>query len=127
MKGRAISVGMGIVDNDGFEIEVCVNIELTAKAITETTRKTTTGRRVTTEIYDRLTEAEIYKQEKEHKEKEKADKKKNTDKKKEKDNARRERAKELADAQKKAKEKQDAKTQQDIEKIKNNQEENKGD
>ena len=123
MNGRAISVGMGIVQDEGFNIEVCVNIELTAKAITETTRKTTTGRLSTTEIDDRLTEAEIYKQEKERKEKEKADKKKNTDKKKEKDNARRERAKELADAQKKAKEKQDAKTQQDIEKIKNNQEE----
>ena len=68
MKGRAISVGMGIVQDNGFDIEVCVNIELTAKAITETTRKTTTGRLSTTEIYDRLTEAEIYKQEKERKE-----------------------------------------------------------
>ena len=71
MKGRAISVGMGIVQDEGFNIEVCVNIELTAKAITETTRKTTTGRLSTTEIYDRLTEAEVYKQEKERKEKEK--------------------------------------------------------
>ena len=123
MKGRAISVGMGIVDNDGFEIEVCVNIELTAKAITETTRKTTTGRLSTTEIYDRLTESEIYKQEKERKEKEKAKKQKAKTTKKEKDNAKRERAKELAEAQKKAKEKQDAKTQQDIEKVKANQEE----
>ena len=51
MKGRAISVGMGIVQDEGFNIEVCVNIELTAKAITETTRKTTTGRLSTTEIY----------------------------------------------------------------------------
>ena len=76
MKGRAISVGMGIVQDNGFDIEVCVNIELTAKAITETTRKTTTGRLSTTEIYDRLTESEIYKQEKERKEKEKAEKQK---------------------------------------------------
>ena len=82
MKGRAISVGMGIVDNEGFEIEVCVNIELTAKAITETTRKTTTGRLSTTEIYDRLTEAEVYKQEKERKEKEQAEKQKAKEKKK---------------------------------------------
>ena len=82
MKGRAISVGMGIVQDEGFNIEVCVNIELTAKAITETTRKTTTGRLSTTEIYDRLTEAEVYKQEKERKEKEKAEKQKAKEKKK---------------------------------------------
>ena len=123
MKGRAISVGMGIVQDEGFNIEVCVNIELTAKAITETTRKTTTGRLSTTEIYDRLTEAEVYKQEKERKEKEQAEKKKAKNTKKEKDNAKRERAKELAEAQKRAKEKQDAKTQQEIEKVKTNQEE----
>ena len=82
MKGRAISVGMGIVQDEGFNIEVCVNIELTAKAITETTRKTTTGRLSTTEIYDRLTEAEVYKQEKERKEKEQAEKQKAKEKKK---------------------------------------------
>ena len=82
MKGRAISVGMGIVQDNGFDIEVCVNIELTAKAITETTRKTTTGRLSTTEIYDRLTEAEVYKQEKERKEKEQAEKQKTPKKKK---------------------------------------------
>ena len=80
MKGRAISVGMGIVQDNGFDIEVCVNIELTAKAITETTRKTTTGRLSTTDIYDRLTESEIYKQEKERKEKEKAEKQKTKEK-----------------------------------------------
>ena len=82
MKGRAISVGMGVVQDEGFNIEVCVNIELTAKAITETTRKTTTGRLSTTEIYDRLTEAEVYKQEKERKEKEQAEKQKAKEKKK---------------------------------------------
>ena len=109
MKGRAISVGMGIVQDNGFDIEVCVNIELTAKAITETTRKTTTGRLSTTEIYDRLTESEIYKQEKERKEKEKAKKQKAKNTKKEKDNAKRERAKELAEAQKRAEEKPDIK------------------
>ena len=127
LKGRAISVGMGIVDNEGFDIEVCVNIELTAKAITETTRKTTTGRLSTTEIYDRLTEAEVYKQETENKAQKKAEKQKTKNAKKEKDNVRRERAKELAEAQKKAKEKQDAKTQQDMEKVKTNQEEKEGD
>ena len=121
MKGKAISVGMGIVQDNGFDIEVCVNIELTAKAITETTRKTTTGRLSTTEIYDRLTEAEVYRQETENKAKKKAEKQKTKNAKKEKDNARRERAKELADAQKKAKEKQDAKTQQDLETIKEKQ------
>lgn len=82
LKGYAISVGMGIVQDEGFEVEVCVNIELTAKAITETTRKTTTGRLSTTEIYDRLTEADIYKQETERKEKEKAEKQKAKEKKK---------------------------------------------
>ena len=85
MKGRAISVGMGIVQDNGFDIEVCVNIELTAKAITETTRKTTTGRLSTTEIYDRITETEIYKQEKESKEKEKTKKQKAKTNKKKKD------------------------------------------
>ena len=109
MKGRAISVGMGIVQDNGFDIEVCVNIELTAKAITETTRKTTTGRLSTTEIYDRLTEAEVYKQEKERKEKDKAKKQKAKTTKKEKDNAKRERVKELAEAQKRAEEKPDIK------------------
>lgn len=126
MKGKAISVCMGIVDNEGFDIEVCVNIELTAKAITETTRKTTTGRISTTEIYDRLTEAEVYRQETENKAKKKAEKQKTKNTKKEKDNARRERAKELAEAQKRAKEKQDAKTRQDLETIKEKQEEKKG-
>lgn len=106
MKGRAISVCMGLVDSDGFEIEVCVNVELTAKAITETTRKTTTGRLSTTEIYDRLSEAELYKQATEQKQKEKAEKQKARNAKKDKDNTRRERLKELAEAQKKAKEKQ---------------------
>ena len=96
MKGRAISVGMGIVQDEGFNIEVCVNIELTAKAITETTRKTTTGRLSTTEIYDRLTEAEVYKQEKERKEKEKAEKQKAKEKKKATDKAKREQLKQQA-------------------------------
>ena len=105
MKGRAISVGMGIVQDNGFDIEVCVNIELTAKAITETTRKTTTGRLSTTEIYDRLTEAEVYKQENERKAKEKADKKKTKDKKKEKDNVRREQLKQKATEEKEKEEK----------------------
>ena len=96
MKGYAISVGMGMVQDEGFNIEVCVNIELTAKAITETTRKTTTGRISTTEIYDRLTEAEVYKQEQERKEKENAEKQKAKEKKKATDKARREQLKQQA-------------------------------
>ena len=88
MKGKAISVGMGTVEDEGFDIEVCVNIELTAKAISETTRKTSIGYS-TTEIYDRQTEAEIYKQEIERKVKEKADKKKASDMKKIKDQEKR--------------------------------------
>lgn len=106
-KGRAISVCMGIVNDDGFEVEVCVNIELTAKAITETTRKTTAGGLSTTEIYDRLSEEELYKEAVGQKQKEKIEKQKARDAKKEKDIARRERLKELAEAQKKAKQKQD--------------------
>lgn len=96
LKGYAISVGMGVVQDEGFEVEVCVNIELTAKAITETTRKTTTGRLSTTEIYDRLTEAEVYQQEKERKEKEQAEKQKAKEKKKATDKARREQLKQQA-------------------------------
>ena len=87
---------MGIVQDEGFEVEVCVNIELTAKAITETTRKTTTGRLSTTEIYDRLTEADIYKQETERKEKEKAEKQKAKEKKKTSDKTKREQLKQKA-------------------------------
>lgn len=88
MKGKAISVGMGMVEDEGFNIEVCVNIELTAKAITESTRKTSAGT-VSIDIYDRQTEAEVYKQETERKAKEKADKKKASDKKKAKDQEKR--------------------------------------
>ena len=117
MKGYALSVGMGTVEDEGFDIEVCVNIELTAKAITECTRKTSTGYS-TTEIYDRQTEAEIYKQETERKAEEKANKKKVSDMKKAKDQEKRNRMKELAEAKKKVQEKLDEKTKQDLEKAK---------
>ena len=92
MKGKALSVGMGIVEDNGFEIEVCVNVELTAKAIAETTRKTSTGVSVTP-IYDRLTEADLYASEMERKQKEKDEKKAKADAKKKKDKEAREKAK----------------------------------
>lgn len=99
MKGKALSVGMGIVEDNGFEIEVCVNVELTAKAITETTRKTSTGVSVTP-IYDRLTEADLYASEMERKQKEKDGKKAKADAKKKKDKEAREKAKAQAKASK---------------------------
>lgn len=92
MKGKALSVGIGIVEDNGFEIEVCVNVELTAKSITETTRKTSTGISVTP-IYDRLTEADLYASEMERKQKEKNEKKAKADSKKKKDKEAREKAK----------------------------------
>lgn len=92
MKGKALSVGMGIVEDNGFEIEVCVNVELTAKSITETTRKTSTGVSVTP-IYDRLTEADLYASEMERKQKEQDEKKAKADAKKKKDKEAREKAK----------------------------------
>lgn len=94
MKGKALSVGMGVVqDEGGFDIEVCVNVELTAKSITETSRKTSTGISVTP-IYDRLSEAENYANEMEHKQKEKEEKKEKAETKKKKDKLAREKAKE---------------------------------
>lgn len=99
MKGKALSVAMGIVEDNGFEIEVCVNVELTAKSITETTRKTSTGISVTP-IYDRLTEADLYASEMERKKKEKDDKKAKADSKKKKDKEAREKAKAQAKASK---------------------------
>ena len=92
MKGKALSVGMGIVEDNGFEIEVCVNVELTAKSITETTRKTSTGVSITP-IYDRLTEADLYASEMERKQKEQDEKKAKADAKKKKDKEAREKAK----------------------------------
>jgi hypothetical protein len=89
-KGRAISVAVGTVkDEGGYEIEVCVNVELTAKAITTTSRKTATGTSFT-DIYDRLTEAEIYKKSIEEKEQEKEKKERAKEAKKQKDKERRE-------------------------------------
>lgn len=94
MKGKALSVGMGVVqDEGGFDIEVCVNVELTAKSITETSRKTSTGISVTP-IYDRLSEAENYANEMERKQKEKDEKKEKAEAKKKKDKLTREKAKE---------------------------------
>ena len=92
MKGKALSVGMGIVEDNGFEIEVCVNVELTAKSITETTRKTSAGVSITP-IYDRLTEADLYASEMERKQKEQDEKKAKADAKKKKDKEAREKAK----------------------------------
>lgn len=108
MKGKALSVAMGIVEDNGFEIEVCVNVELTAKSITETTRKTSTGISVTP-IYDRLTEADLYASEMERKKKEKDDKKAKADSKKKKDKEAREKAKAKAQA-KASKEEEEVKT-----------------
>ena len=102
MKGKALSVGMGIVEDNGFEIEVCVNIELTAKAITETTRKTSTGVSVTS-IYDRLSEADLYASEMERKQKEKDEKKAKAEAKKKKDKEAREKAKATAKVSKEVK------------------------
>ena len=99
MKGKALSVGMGIVEDNGFEIEVCVNVELTAKSITETTRKTSTGVSITP-IYDRLTEADLYASEMERKQKEQDEKKAKADAKKKKDKEAREKAKAQAKASK---------------------------
>jgi transposase len=100
-KGYAVSVAVGTVkDEGGYEIEVCVNIELTAKAITTTSRKTSTGVSVT-DIYDRLTEAEVYANAVKSKEEEKAKKEKEKETKKAKDAKRRE---ELRIAREKAKE-----------------------
>jgi hypothetical protein len=89
-KGRAISVAVGTVnDEGGFPIEVCVNVELTAKAITATSRKTASGTSYT-DIYDRLTEAEIYKNAIEEKAQIKSNKEKEKEAKKQKDKERRE-------------------------------------
>ena len=99
MKGKALSVGMGIVEDNGFEIEVCVNVELTAKSITETTRKTSTGVSITP-IYDRLTEADLYASEMERKQKEQDEKKAKADAKKKKDKEAREKTKAQAKASK---------------------------
>jgi hypothetical protein len=100
-KGYALSVAVGTVkDEAGFDIEVCINVELTAKAITTTSRKTSTGVSVT-DIYDRLTEADIYQKAVEQKSQEKEAKEKAKIAKKEKDAKRRE---ELRIAKEKAKE-----------------------
>lgn len=105
-KGYAISVAVGTVEDEGgFPIEVCVNIEMTAKAITETSRKTSSGIS-TTEIYDRLTEAEVYAKSVQSKAEEKAKKQAEKNAKKEKDLKRRE---ELKLAKEKAKEETDKK------------------
>ena len=92
MKGKALSVGMGIVQDDGFDIEVCVNVELTAKSITETTRRTSSGISVTP-IYDRLSEADLYANETERKQQEKEEKKIKANEKKQKDKEKREKNK----------------------------------
>jgi transposase len=100
-KGYAISVAVGTVEDEGgFPIEVCVNVEMTAKAITTTSRKTSAGVSVT-DIYDRLTEAEVYAKSIQSKADEKAKKEKEKADKKEKDAKRRE---ELRIAKEKAKE-----------------------
>jgi hypothetical protein len=100
-KGYALSVAVGTVEDDGgFPIEVCVNVEMTAKAITTTSRKTSTGVSVT-DIYDRLTEAEVYANSVKEKMDEKAKKEKAKNDKKEADAKRRE---ELRIAKEKVKE-----------------------
>ena len=99
MKGKALSVGMGIVQDDGFDIEVCVNVELTAKSIAETTRKTSSGIS-TTPIYDRLTEADLYASETERKQQEKEEKKIKANEKKQKDKEKREKNKAQSEASK---------------------------
>jgi hypothetical protein len=122
-KGYAISVAVGTVnDEGGFPIEVCVNVEMTAKAITTTSRKTSSGVSVT-DIYDRLTEAEIYQNAVEQKVKEKATKEKAKADKKEKDAKRREElriAKEQAKAETDRKQKElEDKAKEKVNKKKN--------